>query len=143
MVTHVVGTLPYRNSEGKYNAKALRTIFKAYDVKDWIVALETGKKGYKHYQIRFDISGDWDVIFSEIHAFLPSFHLDKATDGPFDNNYERKRVFVTSRDTPDILKVRFCRLNPVQRDILGIVDSQNDREVDVWLDPEETTERLG
>lgn len=137
MVTHVMGTMPYRSSKtGQYNAQWIQRIFKVYDVKDWVVALETGKRGYKHYQIRFDISGDYDTFFQQVHEAIPELHLEKASDGPFDNNYERKEgFFVSSRDTDEILRIRFCRLNPVQRDILAIVDSQNDREVDVWLDP--------
>lgn len=137
MVTHVMGTMPYRSSKtGQYNAHWIRRIFEIYDVKDWVVALETGKRGYKHYQIRFDISGDYKSFFQRVHEAVPELHLEEASNGPFDNDYERKEgFFVSSRDTDEILRVRFNRLNPVQRDILQIVDSQNDRQVDVWLDP--------
>lgn len=136
MVTHVMATMPYRNKEtGEYNAKWIRNIFKNFDIKDWIVALETGKGGYRHYQIRFSISGNFDDFFLWAHVYAPGMHIEKANDGPFENNYERKDgFFVTSRDTSDILRIRFGRLSPLQRDILSIVDSQNDRQVDVWLD---------
>lgn len=136
MVTHVMGTLPYRDKEGRYNAQWIRLIFERYDIKDWVVALEKGKGGYRHYQLRFDISGDYDTFFNTCKLVIPSLHLEKATNGPYENDYERKEgFFCCSRDTPEILSVRFGRATPIQRDIINMLDTQNDRQVDVWLDP--------
>ena len=50
-------------------------------------------------------------------------------------DYERKEHnFVSWEDTPEILKVRYGELNQLQKCILKIVRSQNDREIDVFLD---------
>lgn len=136
MVTPVLGTLSYKNAGGFYNAHKIRSILNNWDIKDWIVGLETGKKGYKHYQIRFDLSGDYDRFFEWCKFYAPDLHLEKASASTYETDYERKGGFYAcSRDTPEIRSVRFGRANHLQRDMLGIVDSQNDRQVDVWLDP--------
>jgi len=137
MVTHVCGTLPYRSKEtGRYYAPALRKVFELFDVKNWIVALEMGKGGYRHYQVRFDISGDFRDFFEWCKQNIPPFHIEEASVPTDLCDYERKDgFFVSSADTPEILSIRFGRLTPYQRDMLALVDTQNDRQVDVWLDP--------
>lgn len=135
MVQPVLATLPYKNKGGKYNAYKVRAILKNWDIKDWIVALETGKNGYRHYQLRFDLSGDYNQFFEWCKLHMADIHIEKASVGTYQTVYERKDgFFVCSRDNPDILQCRFARLTSIQRDILATVDNQSDRQVDVWLD---------
>lgn len=137
MVQPVLATLPYIDKEKRcYNAYKLRYILKAWDIKDWVVGLEIGKSGYKHYQIRFDLSGDFSTFFEWCKRNIPDMHIEKASATTYSTDYERKGgFFVCSRDNRDILRVRYGTLTRDQREILWTARNQNDRQVDVWLDP--------
>lgn len=102
------------------------------DCKKWTIGFEVGKDGYRHYQIRLNTSND--DFFQWVKNNIPSAHVEKATQEW--NDYERKTGnFICSDDTPEIRQVRFGALRPLQKKILKIVRNQNDRQIDVFLDP--------
>lgn len=132
MVTHFMLTTP----RDTYNKKMLEMMLNEFDIKDWIIAKEVGKHGFKHYQVRGSISGDLNDLFGWKSKNGLVWHIEKASAGPFDTPYERKEgAYWTSADTVDIRKCRFGTPNKWQTDVLKTLDSQSDREVDVWLDP--------
>lgn len=114
--------------------RAIKVMLDTNDVKRYTVASETGKGGYRHWQIRLTTSNK--EFFEWCKAHIPEAYLDKATDQESAWQYERKEgVFWCSEDTSDIRKVRFGKPRPEQKRILDIARSQSDREVDVWYDP--------
>lgn len=113
--------------------RLLRIMIDKNDCKKWIIAKETGKNGLEHWQIRLSTSNK--NFFDWAKENIPQAHIEKASTG--DDTYERKDGYYwSSEDTKDIRKVRFGALRPNQRLVLQTVNTQNDREVDVWLDPE-------
>lgn len=112
--------------------RALKIMLEKNDVKRWIIGFEEGKNGYRHYQVRLVSSNDG--FFEWVKNHIPTSHLEKASTERGD--YERKSGnFITSDDTTQIRQVRFGALRPVQKKILKTVRNQNDREIDVFLDP--------
>lgn len=111
--------------------KALRLMIRKNDCKKWIIGFEVGADGYRHYQIRLTTSND--NFFEWVKAHIPTAHIEKSNQEWSD--YERKSGdFITSEDTDSIRSVRFGTLNPFQKKVLKDVNSQNDREIDVYLD---------
>jgi len=110
--------------------KAIRTcVLKG--VKKYVWGWETGKDGYKHYQIRVQASED--SYFTRVHTMIPQAHIEKCSDTW---EYERKEGhYITSEDTVDIRKIRFGKLTDAQKRVLKALRSQNDRQVDVYYDP--------
>lgn len=112
--------------------KVLKIMIDKNDCKKWIIAKEIGKNGYEHYQVRLTTSND--AFFEWAKDHIPTAHVEKAETESFE--YERKEgKFWTSEDNNEILKVRFGELRPNQRTIMKIIQSQSDRQVDVFLDP--------
>lgn len=99
-----------------------------WDIHKWVYAVEKGKHGYKHVQGRFQTSKS----FEEIKKQLPGAHIEEASDTW---EYERKGGrYLTSEDTPEIIKVRFGKPRRVQIYAERVLQSTNDREVMVWID---------
>lgn len=91
-----------------------------------------GKDGYRHYQTRL-VSNRHD-FFEWCKIMLPGAHVEKASTEL--DQYERKSgLFLCSKDTNQIRQVRFGTLRENQKEILRKVDSQNDRQIDVFYDP--------
>lgn len=117
--------------------KIITELFKQCDVKKWIIAKETGKDGYEHWQIRCTASRP--DFFDYCHDREPKLHIEKAQTDEIE--YERKEgVFVCSDDTVEILKVRFaelgdCQQHIWQRQLMKRLKKQSVREIDVVLDP--------
>lgn len=118
----------------KVSKRQVKLLLENFDVKKYIFAKETGKDGYEHWQIRIQISGDDERIFFRLQEhFRDAAHIEKAQDVW---EYERKEGrFWTSEDTTSVLKVRYGKLNANQLQILQKLQSQGDREIDVYLDP--------
>lgn len=132
MVTHFIATAKIEHG----TKKVLKIMLERWDIHDWIIGKEKGKGGFEHYQIRGSISGDFEAFFQWHIQNGYGWHIEKSNTGPFECSYERKEGhYWTSYDTVEIRKVRFGRINPRQKHILGWLDSQSDREIDVWLDP--------
>lgn len=113
------------------NKKALQIMLEKNDCKKWIIAKETGKGGYEHWQIRVETSNDHFFDWVKIH--IPEAHVEKASDTW---EYERKEgVYWTSEDTNEIRQCRFGELTPQQKKIMKTIKNQDVRTVDVWLDP--------
>lgn len=94
---------------------------------EWIgaLAITVETRGLDSKQAR-------ESYFTQFHSMFPEAHIE-FTEKWCD--YERKEGrFVTSDDTPETIKIRFGVLRPLQRQILDIVDTQSDRQVDVFLD---------
>lgn len=113
--------------------RALKVMLEKNDVKSWTIGFEVGKDGYRHYQVRLVSSND--AFFEWIKAHIPTAHVEKAVQESGD--YERKSgSFISSSDTNEIRQVRFGSLRKLQKKILQEVNTQGDREIDVYLDPE-------
>lgn len=73
-------------------------------------------------------------FFEWAKANFPDAHIEEASTERGD--YERKSGnFICSTDTREIRQVRFGVLRESQRKILEEVKTQNDRQIDVYLDP--------
>lgn len=112
--------------------------FESQDCHKWIIALEHGKNGLAHWQIRFKVRGcetkaqkqefiqQWKYKCAEAHIEFSDQWCD----------YERKEGnFVCSDDNNDVVRIRFGHPRMEQLHILQTVESQGDREIDVWYDP--------
>lgn len=118
-------------SEREISKRELKIMLDKNDCKKWIIGFEVGKNGLRHYQVRLVTSND--NFFEWVKAHIPTAHIEKANQGWSD--YERKSGrFITSDDTAEIRQVRFGTLRPLQKKILKIVGTQNDRQIDVFLD---------
>lgn len=127
----------------KMSKKAIKVMIDKNDCKKWIIARETGKNGYKHWQIRIQTSnkGFFEPIKKKgiitgykgwLPTHFPGVHCEECQNVW---EYERKEGdYWTSDDTADIRKIRFGKPNHIQREILRTVKNQSDRQIDVWLD---------
>lgn len=110
--------------------KGLKAFIEHNDVHKWIVAKETGKGGYEHYQVRLTTGAG----FERLKEAFPQAHIEQASE-VFD--YERKEGrYWTSEDTSAIRRNRFGRLDRNQERILSHVRKSNDRSITVVFDPE-------
>lgn len=109
--------------------RAWKEFIKKHDIHKWIVAKETGKDGYEHWQVRMETS----ATFEELKSAFPKAHIEKSTQWC---NYERKEGnFIQSDDTTDIRRCRFGTLRPNQRRIVQHLRKQSDRGITVVFDP--------
>lgn len=126
-------TAPRKHEKYPFSWKHIHEILNFNDCKKWIVAEETGKNGYQHYQIRLETSNK--EFFEYMQLYFPFCHVEEAAVQNFD--YERKEGrYWTSEDTYEIRQCRFGHPNERQIRILRNLDSQSVRQVDVWYDPD-------
>lgn len=116
--------------------KLLSYIFEQADVKRYIVAIEKGKNGLEHFQIRLSCSDP--EFFEHMKEWCEWAHVEKAETDSFD--YERKEGrYWTSEDTTEIRICRFGKLGGPGREwqeqIMKVLRNQNVRTIDVILDP--------
>lgn len=106
-------------------------IFNQTDAKKWIIAKETGKGGYEHWQIR--VTASRPDFFDYVGDRCPRWHIEKAQTDEWE--YERKEGrYWTSDDTTEIRICRFGNLRPNQIKVLDRLKQQSVREIDVYLD---------
>lgn len=118
-------------SREKCSKKEIQTILEKTDPKKWIIAKETGRGGYKHWQIRVKCSGD---LFEECSKANLNWHIEKSTEW---SDYERKEAnFWTSDDTPQNLIDRYGTPKDEQKRVLKLLESTNNREIVLWVDEE-------
>lgn len=99
------------------------------DIHKWIIAKETGNDGYKHWQVRMNTR----YTFEALKQAFPKAHIEEASE-VFD--YERKEgQFISSEDRAEQLQARFGELRENQKRILATLDEQDDRGVNVIIDP--------
>lgn len=107
--------------------------FEYYDIHKWILARETGRNGYEHYQFRFQ-TGQFDTEegFKELKEWFKKAHFEKASD---EWEYERKEGrYFTADDNPATIQQRYGKLRDNQQTILNLLKETNDREIVLWLD---------
>lgn len=108
--------------------KLLQWVIK-HDIHDWIIANETGALGYTHWQVRMRTQYN----FNQMKAFFTKAHIEECSDTW---NYERKDGnFYSSRDTIGALQQRFAKLRPWQEQLMSIIETANDRRIDVVYNP--------
>lgn len=136
MVTNYMLTIPRTIPK-----RAIMVMLEVNDCKKWIVAKETGHGGYEHWQVRLSTSNrDFFALDKKtgqktgwLARHIPQAHCEECND---DWEYEKKEhKFVCSDDGNEVLKIRFGKLRDTQREMLRTIRTQNDRQVDVWLDP--------
>lgn len=111
--------------------RAIKIMLDENDCKRWIVAKETGKGGYEHWQIRVESSNK--DFFRWMKKNIGGAHVEKAEVQDF--AYERKEgTFWTSEDTTEIRICRFGELRPWQKQLQKRLKKQSVREIDVVLD---------
>lgn len=107
------------------------------DSKKWTIGIEQGKRGYQHYQIRYEASGDKDEAWNRVKSFIPTAHIELANDSERAWKYERKDGhYWCSWDTIEVRAQRYGQLRPFQKAVLKALRNQNDREILVWYDQE-------
>lgn len=130
-----MGTIPREN----VSKKRLFKFFEYYDIHKWVVGRETGKNGYKHWQVRFqteafdDPKGETEN-FEKLKDWFRSGNFRQASDTW---TYETKGgEYFTSEDNHEIILQRFASLWPNQQHVLERVYRTNDREIVVWYTEE-------
>lgn len=111
--------------------------FESIDCHKWIIALEHGRGGLEHWQIRFKARGldskeARKAFFDMWKVRVPEAHIE-FTENWCD--YERKEgCFVCSDDSRDVLGIRFGIPSKGQRELVWMARNQSDRQIDVWYD---------
>lgn len=137
-------TAPYK----KGILKELTKCWKEYDGKKYIIGIEQGRTGYKHIQGRIKISANTDYelverirkgkvsrrkgskMFDRLSGL--GYHVEKTEQW---GDYESKDgYFISSDDTEEIRAQRFGDFTDEQKEVLRLLESNNDREVTVWYD---------
>uniref|UniRef100_A0A8A4XCL2 Replication-associated protein n=1 Tax=Chrysolophus pictus Smacoviridae sp. TaxID=2814972 RepID=A0A8A4XCL2_9VIRU len=127
---NVESKLFHYEEEIRITTRWLRYMLDCNDVKKWIIAMEEGKGGYKHYQIRLSVSNE--SFFDWCKDHIPWAHLEEASDKW---EYEKKEGhYWTSWELPAVRKLRFGEITEVQRRALKALRTQSERQVDVWYD---------
>lgn len=115
----------------RVHKKELKIMMEELDAKKWIIARESGKSGYKHWQCRFSLSGDLRE-WNERNGL--GWHIEDANDVW---EYEQKDGnYWCSWDTVEALKFRRGRFRKSQMDLIRSVSNQTDRMVTIWIDPD-------
>lgn len=121
-------------------------LFKTWNAKKWVLGLEQGSGGYRHWQVRVRLSGAAQMAFTGMFGDVvvvkffdwmkntyPKAHIEEANDESWE--YERKEGrFLTSEDTPEVIRQRYGKLRDPQRRFINLVNTQNDRQIDVLVD---------
>lgn len=112
----------------------IKTYIWNHDCHKWVIGAETGKGGYKHWQIRMMLGNDEDTVFASIKdEITEKAHIEKASDTW---SYERKEgMFWAYDDTKEIHQTRFGHPRGWQKWALNALRSQNVRQVDLWYNP--------
>lgn len=133
-MTYAMATVPYKYCK---RGRTWLEYFEQQDCHKWIIALEHGKGGLKHWQLRFKVRGcdtkqGKDAYFRAWKFQFPTAHIE-FTENWCD--YERKEgTFVTSDDSREVLSVRFGKPNKWQQQVIYDAMSQSVREIDTYLD---------
>lgn len=112
--------------------------FEAYDIHKWVLGRETGKGGYKHWQVRFQTTAFdkaekvEDIL--EIKEWFKQAHVLKASDTW---EYETKSGdYFRNDDNSEKLRQRFGKFREAQERVIQTVYGSNDRQIVVWVTEE-------
>lgn len=120
-------TIP-RDENHRYVKRGLLAIIEHNDSHEWVIGFETGKTGYKHYQVRIKVG----LTFVALKQHFPDAHIEQANEVW---DYEKKEGnFICSRDNDSIISCRFGSCRDNQRRILQHCNKQSDRGITVCVD---------
>lgn len=123
--------IPFPYKQNDMTKRDWETVIEENDCKRWIIAMETGKGGYEHWQVRLESSNP--DFFNWMKEHYPKAHVEEAEVQEF--GYERKEGrFWTSEDTTEIRICRFGEFKPWQKQLQKILRKQSVRQIDVVLD---------
>lgn len=127
-----IGTLDRLKERESVQLVKILEYFWSKDVKKWIVAKETGRFGYEHWQIRYTSRLDWETEIANWRMLGWEAFLEEASDTW---TYERKEgEYYTSDDTVEQLQVRYGTPKLWQERIILWLEGQKDRKVYVLYD---------
>lgn len=110
--------------------RELKIMMEELDAKRYIIAREVGRSGYKHWQCRFNLSGD---LRQWIERNGVGWHVEDANEVW---DYEQKSGdYWCSWDTVEARKNRNGVPRKDQVHLLRSIDRQGTRRVTVWIDP--------
>lgn len=110
------------------NKVLLKKFILDHDIHKWVIGYETGRTGYKHFQVRLQFGGD----FEQLKRYFDDAHIEEASD---DWTYERKGGhYISWEDTNEVRRCRFGKLRNNQLRILRYLERSNDRQIVVWYD---------
>lgn len=111
--------------------RKLKLFTQNYDIHRWFYCIEIGDTGYRHVHLK--LLCNENIQETEIRIFWHPMHVEISNES---ENYLRKpgAVFVSSRDTQEIRRVRFGSCRPWQEVLLCVARQQDVREVLVLLD---------
>ena len=153
MKTYMV-TMPRKDDDTWHPVVRLLNYIREHDIKKWVIAMETGRGGYKHWQIRLDAREDfwkfeereeprlgpnWTIVYEKVkkgvgwaNINMPGAHVEEASDSW---EYETKEgAYWASWDTPEVRRMRFGKMRWAQKVAVETLRATNDREVMVWVD---------
>lgn len=143
-MTHIY--MVTQNNPTKGSLKFLSDFYQGYDGKRYCIAIEHGRRGTRHAQIRIEFSGDPLLEYTSIDGerkkidhFFEACRMFKAHCEKSENwiPYEKKEgYYITDQDNEEIRMQRFGELTEAQEGLIREARGQNDREVTVWYDEE-------
>lgn len=108
----------------------IKRILKAHNSIQWVIGKETGRTGYKHWQIRFKTEES-----KSVQMMINSWNKWKAhiEDCSESWEYEKKEDYWSSEET-GIAKLRYGKLNSNQKKWKKMLEDQDDRQILVIYD---------
>lgn len=110
----------------------------SHDIHKWVIGRETGKKGYEHWQIRFESSqfekdGDPNG-FEIIKDWFREAHVEADASDNWEYEKKEGRYFAWD-DNPEKLRQRYGNFNGKQEWCLYLASKTTDRQILLWYDP--------
>ncbi|BBE29370.1 replication associated protein [Chlorocebus cynosuros associated smacovirus] len=118
-----------------YTWGCIKKVLQLLDTKHGIIASETGKSGYNHYQYTVECSGD---LLGYVTTNNLGWHVEKCTNINASWDYCKKdgryKIYNPTSTDKELRRINSFELNKWQNNILYSVESQNDRAITVWID---------
>lgn len=133
MANEYLGTI----SAEKWNLDGIRRVLENLDLKEGYIGIETGKSGFEHYQYVVRLGGDLREYNSENSL---GWHIEDCVSWDKSVQYCTKTgkyvYFGDSREERYYQWAKGRELKPIWRFALCKLGSQNDRQIDIWIDSE-------
>lgn len=124
-------------SAEKWNIDGIKAALRNLDVKEAYIGNEVGKGGFKHYQFAIDCGGDLLEYASDNNL---GWHIENCVSWDESVQYCRKTgnyVYLgNSREERYYNWAKGRGLLPIWKYALSKLASQNDRQIDIWIDTE-------